>query len=107
MPTVVASMTLYFIFQDFFFPGVNIKNVTELCLGANAALSDIHLYQWTTEDGRGIYTCTVILIGVYFKCLYTGGSRASPSPVVPPNFNVKLSPMQIRTFNVTVDASLI
>ena len=37
--------------QDLF-KGIEIKDVTELALGANMALSDINKMQWTTADGN-------------------------------------------------------
>ncbi|XP_019848841.1 PREDICTED: lysosomal alpha-mannosidase-like [Amphimedon queenslandica] len=67
------------------FVAFKIKEVTELGLGGNVALSDIKRLQWKTIEGQ------------------TVPSPMNFPPVTAPDFTVSLSPMMIRTFNVTVE----
>uniref|UniRef100_A0A1X7VKL5 Alpha-mannosidase n=1 Tax=Amphimedon queenslandica TaxID=400682 RepID=A0A1X7VKL5_AMPQE len=67
------------------FVAFEIKEVTELGLGGNLALSDIKKLQWQTTDNETV-----------------PGPFNFP-PVTGPDFIVSLSPMMIRTFNITIE----
>jgi lysosomal alpha-mannosidase len=69
------------------FNAFKIKEVTELGLGGNVLLSEIKKMQWTLEDGAEV----------------PGQLHLICPPVYAPDFEVKLVPMMIRTFNLTVE----
>ena len=81
--------------------------MTELALGGNVALSDVTRYSWKTQDNtEGIVMSYCYCVLTFFFC-EIGNTFYSHPPVVAPRFVVELQPMEIRTFNVTVDTSLI
>uniref|UniRef100_A0A1X7T4H6 Glycosyl hydrolase family 38 C-terminal domain-containing protein n=1 Tax=Amphimedon queenslandica TaxID=400682 RepID=A0A1X7T4H6_AMPQE len=78
--TLVPELDLFIAFT--------IKDVTELALGGNVALSDIKKLQWQTSTDE------------------TVPGPFNPPPVTGPNFIVSLSPMMIRTFNITIEPKI-
>ena len=67
------------------FEAFKVKDVTELTLGANADIGDVKKLSWRTVNGERT------------------GSIRQFKPVVAPYFDVTLSPMEIRTFSVTIE----
>ena len=69
---------------------MKVVGAVELGLGGNAVLSDIHRLKWNTQTSS-IGTAT--------------DSHHKPRPVLKMKapFVVELKPMEIRTFNITVE----
>ncbi|CAI8025459.1 hypothetical protein GBAR_LOCUS14711 [Geodia barretti] len=67
---------------------MKVVDVVELGLGANAALCDIHRLHWNT-DAHGA------------KGRYQSAEAKMKSP-----FIVELKPMEIHTFNITVEYTI-
>ena len=63
-----------------------IASVSELSLTANQPLSSIHRLQWKSADGADM-------------------AKAVPPPPVGPAYNVTLTPMQFRTFEVKLSSA--
>jgi lysosomal alpha-mannosidase len=68
------------------FNAFKITSVTELALGANVALSEVKKLQWNLDKGSN-----------------QAPDQLDFPPVIPPDYEVKLTPMLIRTFNLTVE----